>query len=93
MKCLKCGKDTDKETVFCNECLQSMEEYPVKPGTAIQLRRREVIQAQKKVSRPKRHSDAAEQVIYLKKLIGAMAVLLVVAVIVLGIFTVMLLMP
>ena len=92
MKCLKCGTDTGKDAVFCNDCLQSMEQYPVKPGTVIQLRRREVIQSQKKVSRPKRHNDAVEQVIYLKKLIRVMAALLVIAVIVLGIFTAMLVM-
>ena len=92
MKCLKCGTDTGKDAVFCNDCLQSMEQYPVKPGTVIQLRRREVIQAQKKPPRPKRHNDATEQVVYLKKLIKVMAVLLVVAVIVLGLFTAMLLM-
>lgn len=93
MECLRCGTDTGNETEFCSDCLQFMEKYPVKPGTAIQLRRREVIQAQKKAPRPVRFNDTEDQVHDLKKLIRAMAALLIVAVIVLGIFTAMLLMP
>ena len=37
MACLKCGKDATQSGVFCTECLAAMEDYPVKPGTAILL--------------------------------------------------------
>ena len=37
MYCLRCGKDTQEEHVFCESCLLLMEAYPVKPGTAIHL--------------------------------------------------------
>ncbi len=37
MYCLRCGKDTHDERVFCESCLLLMEAYPVKPGTAIHL--------------------------------------------------------
>lgn len=37
MRCLKCGKQAAEKQVFCPDCLRVMEEYPVKPGTAIQL--------------------------------------------------------
>ena len=37
MYCLRCGKDTQEENVFCDNCLLLMEAYPVKPGTAIHL--------------------------------------------------------
>lgn len=40
MNCLKCGKETDGTNVFCQECLQIMERYPVKPGTPIHLPQR-----------------------------------------------------
>ena len=37
MNCLKCGKETQNNQVFCSACLLDMEKHPVKPGTAIQL--------------------------------------------------------
>ncbi len=40
-QCLKCGKKTEGQAVFCNECLVIMEQYPVKPGTVVHLPRRQ----------------------------------------------------
>lgn len=37
MNCLRCGKDTACQQVFCTACLESMQAYPVKPDTAILL--------------------------------------------------------
>ena len=31
MNCMKCGRETENEAVFCPDCLQIMEKYPV-PG-------------------------------------------------------------
>lgn len=87
MYCLKCGKETESEAVFCGACLQSMEQYPVKPGTVIHLHRREVVEAQKKAPRPKRYTNAEEQVIYLKKILKFMGLLLLIAVAALGLCT------
>ncbi len=44
MECMKCGRKAESGQVFCKECLASMAEHPVKPGTAIHLpqRRKEV---------------------------------------------------
>ncbi len=39
MYCLRCGKETAEDKVFCQNCLQSMEGYPVKSGTPIVLPR------------------------------------------------------
>lgn len=41
MKCIRCGKKTEENQVFCAECLKDMERHPVKPGTPIQLPNRE----------------------------------------------------
>lgn len=40
-QCLKCGKKTEERSVFCSECLEVMERYPVKPGTIVHLPRRQ----------------------------------------------------
>ena len=37
MNCVKCGKDTTENNVFCPECLAQMADYPVKPGTPVQI--------------------------------------------------------
>ncbi len=54
MFCLKCGRETENEQVFCQRCLDSMETYPIKPGTAVQLPRRSSESAGKKSPRRKR---------------------------------------
>lgn len=51
MYCLKCGKETDGEQVFCSHCLEVMEQYPVKPGTPVQLPKKENTSAAKKQHR------------------------------------------
>lgn len=53
MNCMKCGKEADKGQVFCAECLQEMEKYPVKPGTAVQIPQRPAEPAAKRVKRRK----------------------------------------
>ena len=35
--CVKCGRKTEGEQVFCQLCLEDADKYPVKPGTPIQL--------------------------------------------------------
>ena len=48
MNCLKCGRETEDGQVFCKECLDVMEKYPVKPGTAVLLPKRSPAPAGKK---------------------------------------------
>ena len=42
MQCLKCGKDVSANPTFCDACLAEMEDCPVKPGTVVQIPRREL---------------------------------------------------
>ncbi len=67
MNCLKCGKETKNEQVFCQDCIDSMEAYPVKPNVHIQLPNRHSPAAPKKGSRRKRGMTVDEQVVLLKK--------------------------
>lgn len=66
MRCLKCGRETEDEQVFCNECLNTAKDYPVKPGTAIQLPKRITLEEPKKKPR-RRALPPEEQVIILHK--------------------------
>lgn len=53
MYCLRCGKETADNKVFCKSCLESMEDYPVKPGQPIMLPNRPTTQPVKKNKRIK----------------------------------------
>lgn len=33
MQCMKCGREIAADAVFCNDCLDEMNQYPIKPGT------------------------------------------------------------
>ena len=59
MNCMKCGRETQDESVFCQDCLLEMEKYPVRPGTVVQLHRRREVSAAKKMS--KRHIPSLEE--------------------------------
>jgi hypothetical protein len=67
MNCMKCGRDISAEQVFCDSCLQTMEKYPVKPDTAVQLPRRSLQGAPKKQPVRRRQIPPEEQVTALKK--------------------------
>lgn len=40
MHCMKCGKEIPEGQVFCDECLEVMTKYPVKPDTPVQILKR-----------------------------------------------------
>lgn len=37
MHCMKCGRKVEDSHVFCDDCLEDMKKYPVKPGTVVRL--------------------------------------------------------
>ena len=37
MNCIKCGRELSDGQVFCCNCQETMDLYPVKPGTPVQL--------------------------------------------------------
>ena len=59
MYCMRCGRETAEDTVFCQECLLEMEKHPVRPGTVVQLPRHRESSALKKA--PKRHIPTVEE--------------------------------
>lgn len=51
MICMKCGRDTQSEEVFCAECLEDMRAHPVKVDTRVNITPRNV---QKRIDSPTR---------------------------------------
>lgn len=67
MNCLKCGKATKGEQVFCDACLQVMDAYPIKSDTPIYLPKRNDHQTSpKKPAHRKKAVPAEEQILHLK---------------------------
>ena len=78
MNCLKCGKKTTRTDAFCQECMEVMERYPVKPGTVAQIPNRSAIQAEKKSQPHKREPSPAEQLAHLRGVLRWMTVTVVI---------------
>ena len=77
MGCMKCGRDTISEQVFCPDCLVEMEKYPVRPGTVVQLPSRRSAAAVKKQQTKKRAIPLEDQVKLLKKRCRILLLLLI----------------
>lgn len=78
MKCMKCGRETTAEQVFCQECLLDMQKYPVKPGTAVMLPKRRDSSVPRKA--PKRRTPNTEdQLRMLRKRVHLLTALLLLA--------------
>ncbi|MGN0999756.1 MAG: hypothetical protein ACI4PO_09410 [Faecousia sp.] len=78
MKCLKCGRETSSEQIFCQDCLLDMEKYPVKPGTVVQLpKRRDGSSSRRNAKR--RGVSLEDQVRSLKKKVRLLTFLLILA--------------
>lgn len=85
MYCLKCGKETREERVFCDHCVEVMEQYPIKPGTPVQLPHREATAAPKKSSRRKILSQE-EQIQQLRTTVRTLMGCLLIVTLLLGFF-------
>lgn len=84
MYCLKCGKKTEDEHVFCAACQHTMEKYPIKPGTAVTLPKRDASGTVKRATPRKRTVPLDEQILALRKTLRRTRLLVVVLVVVLA---------
>ena len=69
MYCMKCGQEIMGSQVFCNDCLAAMKQFPVAPGTPVQLPNRPAAWAAKKAAPKKKALSPEEQVRRLQKLL------------------------
>lgn len=75
MKCMRCGKDTSGDQVFCPECLDVMQQYPVSPNATVRLPRRPDPGAERRPVR-RRVPSEEEQLRVLRKRVRVMTWLL-----------------
>lgn len=63
MNCLKCGAEAPENQVFCDHCLSVMAQYPIKPGTPVNLPKRALTtEESKKPAKKKRTPPPEEQI-------------------------------
>ena len=72
MYCLKCGKETEENQVFCDSCQEAMQAYPVKPGTVVHIIPRQQRHHEKQPARRK-DADREEQLNKLRLMIRFLA--------------------
>ena len=62
MSCMKCGQKTEESRLFCQDCMEEMEKFPVDPNTIVRLPYRpKATVAKKKVLR-RRFWSAEDQI-------------------------------
>ncbi len=85
MNCMKCGREVEQGQVFCESCREEMEKYPVKPGTAVQLPRRQEENSMKKLARRRTAPSSEEQIRSLRNTIRLLLALLLVSFALIGV--------
>lgn len=73
MYCLKCGKETQENQVFCPDCLKDMADNPVKPGTPVVLPSRSAIE--KRAIQKKKQLTPEERILQLQMRLKQLRVL------------------
>ena len=83
MYCMKCGKETKDNQVFCNGCLSVMEQYPVRQDIRVQLPHRSP-PAEKKTAAKRKVLSPEEQISRLRSAVKRLALALLCALLLLG---------
>lgn len=81
MQCIKCGRDVEDKQVFCPECLASMDQAPVKPGTPVSIPKRPA----REYTPPVKKDKPEEIILRLQKKLKVLSVTILVLVIALSI--------
>ena len=63
MNCLRCGRETTKQQVFCDACLEYMSRQPVKSDAPLYLPNRKPKEAPRKQRRWHRKERTAEEMV------------------------------
>lgn len=91
MNCMKCGREIPLGQVFCKECLADMENYPIKPGTPVQLPVQPVTVTPRRNATPRKTRKPEEQILLLRKLVLGLSLSLLAVILTFAITTAILL--
>lgn len=91
MNCLKCGTKLEDGQSFCSACLENMSNYPVKPGTPVQLPPRQPALLTKQKQRRLREKKAEDEIRRLRSSVRLLTLMLVILLIAFGLVSFLLL--
>ena len=84
MNCMKCGREVKNEQSFCPLCLEGMEAYPVRPGTVVQLPKRQEPSPLRKVMSRRKPLTPEQRIQRMRKRILRLQLLLLACFIAIG---------
>ena len=87
MNCVKCGREISEDQVFCEVCLTEMENYPVKPGTAVHIPARTAEEPPRKPAKRKRIPTAEELLLKTRKKLRRTRIFAVILLLVCGLLS------
>ena len=88
MGCAKCGREIEKDQVFCPVCLEEMERHPVKPGTVVYIPKHPEDGLEKKAPVRKKLPPTPEQQIKkLKKKVAWLRIFLLLTMLICGVLS------
>lgn len=87
MNCMRCGKETTEKNVFCPECLAEIEQYPVMPGTVIQIPARPETPEHRKPARRKKEPPMEVQLDTMRTLVRNLTAMVIASVTALAVVT------
>ena len=79
MNCLKCGSNLEDGQVFCSACLESMHNYPIKPGTPIHLPPQQPVLPAKPRRKKQKERKPEEEVRRLRSSVRMLTLILIVS--------------
>ena len=80
LNCMKCGREISLGQVFCKDCLADMEQYPIKPGTPVQLPVQPETVTPRRNTTTRKTRKPEEQIALLRKLVLSLGLALLVVV-------------
>ncbi len=91
MPCLKCGRKQEDGQAFCAPCLENMNNYPVKPGTPVQLPPSQTVQPAKQKGKKHRERKPEDEVRRLRNSVRLLSLILIVLLVAFGLVCALLL--
>ena len=79
VNCMKCGRETKEDAVFCKECLDHMARHPVPPNTLVYVPTEKDLAATKKYTVSRSVVTAEEQIKRLNRKVQTLGLLLALA--------------
>lgn len=77
MNCMKCGREIALGQAFCKECLEDMQQYPVRPDTPVQIPAPPSVNPNRRNTHIRKAKKPEEQLARLRRFVRFQTVILI----------------